>query len=95
MGRSGCERDATQAGPWPKYSLYKELSAEPIAAASIGQVYAGRVARWKQGGGEGAATGDGEEDRVATCTSFASGSVGWRNPELNGSEDLPTRLSIK
>ena len=35
------EREASREGP--THSLYKELSDEPIAAASIGQVYEGRL----------------------------------------------------
>ena len=41
LGWKGAVREKDAAKKGPAYSLYKELSDEPIAAASIGQVYAG------------------------------------------------------
>jgi len=80
------ERDAEKPGP--KYSLYKELSPEPIAAASIGQVYEGlmhdgtKVAVKVQR--------PGMVRRIALDLHIIRLGFGWvEESGLNGSEDLP------
>ena len=43
LGWRGAVTEGEASAPGPVHSLYKELSDEPIAAASIGQVYEGRL----------------------------------------------------
>jgi len=80
-----CERDASKPGP--AYSLYKELSPEPIAAASIGQVYSGRL----HDGSKVAVKVQrpGMARRIALDLHIIRLGFGWvEESGLNGSEDL-------
>ena len=88
LGWLGAVRECDAPAPGPKYSLYKELSAEPIAAASIGQVYEGVL----HDGSKVAVKVQrpGMVRRIARDLHIIRLGFGWvEESGVNGSEDLP------
>lgn len=88
LGWTGAVRERDAPAPGPRYSLYKKLSDEPIAAASIGQVYEGVL----HDGSKVAVKVQrpGMVRRIARDLHIIRLGFGWiEESGVNGSEDLP------
>ncbi|OUS45697.1 ABC1 family-domain-containing protein, partial [Ostreococcus tauri] len=87
LGWSGAVREKDASKPGPAYSLYKELSDEPVAAASIGQVYKGVMHDGTQVAVK--VQRPGVLRRIALDLHIIRLGFGWiEESGLNGSEDL-------
>lgn len=87
LGWSGAVREKDARKPGPAYSLYKELSDEPVAAASIGQVYKGVMHDGTQVAVK--VQRPGVLRRIALDLHIIRLGFGWiEESGLNGSEDL-------